>query len=41
MPLLEGFIKKYRKSIMQKPVNVTLIESAVSEASEYKFADKL
>ena len=37
----EGFIKKYWESILEKPVNVTLIESAISGASECKFAVQL
>ncbi len=34
----EGFIKKYWEAITCKPVNVKLLESAVSGASECKFA---
>jgi predicted hydrocarbon binding protein len=37
----EGFIKKYWESILEKPVKVDLIESAVSGASECKFAVQL
>jgi hypothetical protein len=34
----EGFIKKYWETITGKPVNVKLLESAVSGSSECKFA---
>lgn len=34
----EGFIKKYWETITGKPVNITLLESAVSGSSECKFA---
>ncbi len=34
----EGFIKKYWETITSKPVKVKLLESAVSGASECKFA---
>lgn len=37
----EGFIKKYWETITGKPVNVTLLESAVSGASECKFEVQL
>jgi hypothetical protein len=37
----EGFIKKYWESITGKTVNVTLIESAISGASQCKFAVQL
>jgi predicted hydrocarbon binding protein len=37
----EGFIKKYWETIMEKPVKVELIESAISGASECKFAVQL
>ncbi len=33
----EGFVKKYWESITEKPVTVTLLESAISGASECKF----
>jgi hypothetical protein len=36
----EGFIKKYWETITGKPVDVKLLESAVSGASECKFAVK-
>ena len=36
----EGFIKKYWESITGKPVNVTLLESAISGDSQCKFAIK-
>jgi predicted hydrocarbon binding protein len=34
----EGFVKKYWECILEKPISVTLVESAVSGASECKFA---
>jgi len=37
----EGFVKKYWETILQKPVKVTLLESAVTGASECKFAVQL
>jgi hypothetical protein len=37
----EGFIQKYWEAISEKPVKVTLIESAISGASECKFAVQL
>jgi len=37
----EGFVKKYWESVLKRPVSVTLIESAISGASECKFAVKL
>jgi predicted hydrocarbon binding protein len=37
----EGFIKKYWESITGKPVNVTLLESTISGASQCKFAIQL
>ncbi len=37
----EGFIKKYWETITGKPVNVTLLESAISGDSECKFAVQL
>jgi hypothetical protein len=37
----EGFVKKYWETILQKPVQVSLIGSAVSGASECKFAVQL
>lgn len=37
----EGFIKKYWESITGKQVDVTLLESAVSGASQCKFAIKI
>ncbi len=37
----EGFIKKYWESILGKPTEVKLLESAISGASQCKFAVKL
>ncbi len=37
----EGFIKKYWESILGKPTEVKLLESALSGASQCKFAVKL
>ena len=37
----EGFVKKYWECILERPVSVTLMESAVSGASECKFAVQL
>jgi hypothetical protein len=37
----EGFIKKYWESVLEKPVKVTLMESAISGAAECKFAVQL
>jgi hypothetical protein len=37
----EGFVREYWKSILQKQVNVTLVESAISGASECKFVVQL
>jgi hypothetical protein len=34
----EGFVKKYWESILQRPTEVKLIESAISGASQCKFA---
>jgi predicted hydrocarbon binding protein len=37
----EGFVKKYWETVVGKPVGVQLVESAVSGASECKFAIRL
>lgn len=37
----EGFVKKYWETILQKPVKVSLLESAISGASECKFTVQL
>ena len=37
----EGFVQKYWEAISEKPVKVTLVESAISGASECKFAVQL
>ena len=37
----EGFIKKYWESILERPVKVELMHSAISGASECKFAVQL
>jgi hypothetical protein len=37
----EGFVKKYWETVLQKPVKVALLESALSGVSECKFAVQL